>query len=394
MNALQDSPNLQPATHPLSQVVIRSGVAILLLGAAAVAGIVVVQHRTLAHQADARKREAEAGPLVRTLLVGSPGTLGEQAFQGEALPYLSTTLYARASGFLKEIRVDKGSAVRKGQVLAVIESQETDQDLAALRADAENKRRNAERAAHLLRDKLVSARDAEQAAADAQVAESKLASLGISKGYQQIRAPFDGVVTQRFVDPGALVQNASNSSNAQPVVTVSQVNRLRITLYLDQAAAANTKPGDSILVTSTTTPIQKRPAQLSRLAGALDPRTRTLTAEADLDNQDGAFLPGGSVQVSLGKSGSGGFTIPLECVTLRQGKPFALVVNASSRVQLRPLTLGEDNGQRVRLLQGLQAGERVIVSPPAGLVEGSLVRLADTGQGPAGGKSPSPGLRP
>jgi RND family efflux transporter MFP subunit len=386
MNPIQDSPDLQPGTHPLSRAVIRSGVAILVVGAVALTGIVVMQHRALARQAEARRKATAAGPLVKTLLIGSPGTLGEQVFQGEALPYLSTTLYARASGFLKEIRVDKGSVVKKGQILAVIESQETDQDLAALRADAENKRRNAERAANLLRDKLISARDAEQAAADAKVAESKLASLGISKGYQQIRAPFDGVVTQRFADPGALVQNASGSTSAQPVVTVSQVDRLRVTLYLDQAAAAKAKPGDPVLVTSTTTPIQKRPGRLSRLAGALDPRTRTLTAEADLDNRDGAFLPGGSVRVTLGKPGSSGFTLPLECVTQRQGKPFALVVDAASHTHLRPLTLGEDNGQRVRLLQGLQAGERVVLNPPPGLMEGSLVRVADAGQGPMGGK--------
>ena len=157
--------------------------------------------------------------------------------QGEALPYLSTTLYARASGFLKEIRVDKGSAVRKGQLLARIEGPELDRDLEALQADTENKRRNAERAAALFDQKLISARDAEQAQADARMAEARLASLGVAKAYQEIRAPFDGIVTQRFVDPGAVVQNASTSVNVQPVLTVAQVDRLRVTVYLGQALA-------------------------------------------------------------------------------------------------------------------------------------------------------------
>jgi len=394
MNPIQDSPHVEPEAHPLSRIVLRSGIGILLVGAITITAIAVTQRRALARQAEARRQAAAAGPMVRTLLIGGPGTLGEPVLQGEALPYLSTTLYARASGFLKEIRVDKGSPVRKGQFLALIESQETDQDLAALRADAENKQRNAERATNLLKDKLISAREAEQATADARVAQAKLLSLGISKGYQQIRAPFDGVVTQRFADPGALVQNASSNSNAQPVVTVAQVNRLRVTLYLDQGAAAKAKVGDPVTVTTSTLPPQKRQGQLARLAGALDPRTRTLTAEVDLDNQDGAFLPGGSVLVTLGKPGSAGFTLPLECVSPRQGKPFALVVDETSHVHLRPLALGEDNGQRVRLLQGLQAGERVVVSPPPGLAEGSLVRLAEGNQGPGGGKAPAPRQAP
>jgi len=377
MNGPQDSPGRESDTRRLSRGVILGGMVILLAVAAAVAGIVLAQRRALARESDARKTAADAGPLVRTILVGSPGTLGERVFQGEALPYLSTTIYARASGFLKEIRVDKGSAVRKGQVLAVIESEETNQDLAVLRADAENKRRNAERAAALFREQLISARDAEQAAADAQVAESRLASLSVSTGYQQIKAPFDGVVTQRFADPGALVQNASNSTNAQPLVTVSQVSRLRITLYLDQDAAGRAKVGDNVVIVSGSAPPQKRQGRISRLAGALDPRTRTLTTEVDMDNQDGAFLPGGSLQVILGMPGSTGFTIPLEAVILRQGKPFALVVDESSRTHLRPLTLGEDNGQRVRLLQGLKAGEQVILNPAPTLAEGSKVRLAE-----------------
>lgn len=387
MNPSRESQN-PPAmdTHPLSKSILRGGAILIILGGVSVAGIFVHQNRSLARETKARQQAADAGPIVRTLVVGSGGTLGEQVFQGEALPYLSTTLYARASGFLKEIRVDKGVTVRRGQLLAVIESQETDQDLAALRADAENKRRNAERSAALLRDKLVSAKDAEQASADAKMAQAKLDSLGISKGYQQVRAPFDGVVTQRFADPGALVQNASSSTNAQALVTVAQVNRLRVTFYLDQAAATKAKGGDAVTVISTTPPIQKRVGTISRLSGALDPRTRTLTAETDLDNQDGVFLPGGSVQVALGRPGSSGFNLPLECVAQRQGKPFALVVDGKSRTNLRPLILGEDNGQRVRVLQGLQSGDRVVLNPPPGLGDGSLVRLAEEIKGAGGAK--------
>ncbi len=374
MNGLQDSPHPQDGSHPLSRSILRAGIGLLILGALALGTILMGQRRSLAREAEARRKAEEAGPQVRILALGGAGTLGDPIYQGEALPYLSTTLYARAAGFLREIRVDKGSRVRRGQVLAVIESLETDRDLAALRADAENKRRNAQRLANLLKDKLVSARDAEQAATDAHMAEAKFQSLGVTRGYQRLQAPFDGVVTQRFADPGALIQNASNSLSAQPVVTVAQVDRLRVTLYLDQTAAAKARLGDPVQVAAAEAGGPTRPAKLSRLAGALDPRTRTLTAEADLDNRDGAFLPGGSVRVTLGRPGSGGLVLPLEAVALRQGKPFAFVLDATNHVHLKPLQLGEDNGQRVHLLGGLQPGQKVVLSPPPTLADGAKVR--------------------
>ena len=319
--------------------------------------------------------------MVQTLLIGSAVTTPEQAYQAEALPFLSTTLYARASGFLKEIRVDKGSRVRKGELLARIESREMDQDLEVLKADAENKRNNANRATALLGDRLISAREAEQAQADARMAEAKLASQGVSRAYQEIRAPFDGVVTQRFVDPGAMVQNASSSTNVQPVVTVAQLERLRVTFYLDQKLAKRVKVGDVVKVMPDGALTEPQQGRISRLAGALDPRTRTLTAEVDLDNGQGLFLPGGSVRVLLAQAAQDGFTLPMEAIAQRQGKPFAVVVDGTNHVHLHPLTLGEDNGQRVRVTKGLQAGERVVLNPPPGLMEGSLVRLAEAGLG-------------
>jgi RND family efflux transporter MFP subunit len=358
--------------------ILTCGIPVILAGVA-VTGLLTGQRRALARQAEVRRRAAEAGPLVKALTVGGPGTSGALVVPGEALPYQSTTLFARASGFLKEIRVDKGTPVRKGQLLAVIEGPELERDLDALKADAENKRRNASRLASLFRDQLVSARDAEQADADARVSEAKLSSLGITKAYQEIRAPFDGVVTQRFVDPGAVVQNASGSTSAQPVVTVDQVARLRVTFYLGQDLAGKVKAGDPVRIWAGPDPAQAQPAKVSRMAGALDPRTRTLLAEADLDNRQGGFVPRGAVQVSIGRPGQDGFMVPLEAVAQRQGQAVALAVDAASRVHLLPVRLGEDNGQKVRVLQGLKPGDRVILNPPAGLGEGAPVRLAGAG---------------
>lgn len=364
-------------THPLASYVRRGGIAILVLGALGTVGAIWVRKAGHAQEAARLKKKAEAGPLLRTLVMGAAGTVGTPTVQGEALPFQSTTLYARASGFLKEIPVDKGSVVRKGQLLAVLEGMEVELDLDALKADADNRRRNAQRAEALFRQGLISAKDAEQAQADAKVTQAKVASLGVSRGYQEIRAPFDGVVVQRFVDPGAVVQNASSSTNAQPLVTVAQVARLRITAYLDQAMARKAKPGMPVRVIPEGDKGEPVPAKLSRVAGALDPRTRTLLVEVDLDNREGRFLPGGAVKLMLGTPGEAAFMLPMEAVVQRTGKPHALVVDGQNRAQWKPLMLGEDNGQRVRVLQGLAAGDRVALNPPAGLLEGAIVRVVD-----------------
>ena len=214
----------------------------------------------------------------------------------------------------------------------------------------------------------------EQAEADARVAEAKLASQATLKGYQVVRAPFSGVITQRFADPGALVQNGGSTSAAQPLVTLAQVDRLRITVYLDGSVAPLVKAGTLIEVRPVERLDVVRQVKLSRVARALDARTRTLLVEADLDNRDGAFLAGGFVQVGLKVKASGRFAVPLEAVVLREGKSQAAVVQADGRVRFQTLQLGEEEDQRIRVLGGLQPGDTVVLNPPFGLKDGDKVQ--------------------
>jgi RND family efflux transporter MFP subunit len=278
--------------------------------------------------------------LVRLGRVGLQGGDRGLVVSGESLPYASTTLYAKLSGFLRSIPVDKGSAVAKGQTVAVLESPETDRDAQAIQADAENKRRNADRARALGRDGLVSPQAVEQAVSDARVAEAKLASQDTLKGYEVVRAPFNGMVTQRFADPGALIQNGGSSSSAQPLITLAQVDRLRVSFYLEASAAAAVKVGTALEVHPSDRPEVTRALQVSRLSGALDPKTRTLLAEADLDNRDGAFLPGGFVQVTLKVKVPARLVIPEEGLVLREGRSYAAVLQADGRVRFQAVSGG------------------------------------------------------
>ena len=350
------------------------GILLLVAAALAVGGLVGYKALGQRREALARRTELDLGPRVRTALVGASGGDRGITLSAEALPFLSTTVYAKLSGFLREIHVDKGSAVSAGQVIAVIESPETDRDFQALKADADNKRRNAQRAESLAKQQLISDRELEQAQADARMAEAKLESQGALKAYQVVKAPFSGVVTQRFADPGALVQNASTSTSALPLVTVAQVDRLRVSLYLDQSLATQVKAGMPVSIRATERPELVREARITRVNGSLDPRTRTLLAEVDLDNHDHAFLPGGSVQVDLKVETPSRLEIPVEAITLQDGRPYAAVVDTAQKIHFVALRLGDEERQRVRVLDGVKAGDEVVLNPSADLREGAKVR--------------------
>ena len=344
---------------------------VALVSVGALAGCKALAQR---QEAKSRRAELDLGPQVRTARIDASGGDRGITLSAEALPFLSTTVYAKLSGFLREIKVDKGSVVSSGQIIAVIESPETDRDFQALKADADNKRRNAQRAEALGKQQLISDRDLDQALADARMAEAKLESQGALKAYQVVKAPFGGVVTQRFADPGALVQNAANSTSALPLVTVAQVDRLRVSIYLDQSVAPQVKAGTPVSIRATERPNLVREARITRVNGSLDPRTRTLLAEVDLDNHDQAFLPGGSVQVELKVQTPSRLEIPVEAITLLNGRPYAALVDSKQMIHLVALTLGEEERQRVRVLGGVKAGDEVVLNPSADLNDGAKVR--------------------
>ena len=363
-----------PKTYPAMR---KAGA--LTLGACALVacGLMVSRQSAHAKEAALRAKALADGPFVKVAPVAMSGSERRVTLQGEALPFASTTLYAKVSGFVRSLPVDKGDRVRNGQVLGVLQSPEVETDFAALQADAETKRANARRAEALGRDQLLSQRDVEQAVSDARVAEAKLASQAALKGYQVLKAPFDGVITARYADPGALVQNASNgASGAQPLVTVAQVQRLRVTLYLDQRLATAVKAGTPVLISPADRPELVREAKVTRTSGALDPRTRTLLAEVELDNRSGEFLAGGFVNATLRLKVTPRLEMPVEALVMKGEKAFAAVLGQGDLVQVRPVQVGPEEGGRVPVLGGLQAGERVLLTPGESARDGAKVRVA------------------
>ena len=282
---------------------------------------------------------------------------------GEARAYRETTLYGKVSGYLRSIRVERGDHVRAGDLLAVVEAPETEQQYVSAVAAAENRREVADRARRLVGPGIVSQQDLEAAESGERQAATQVRTADLQRGYRELRAPFAGVVTARWADPGALVQNATSSqSGALPVVRVSQVDRLRVFVYVDQRDAARVHAGVPVEIRFDERPGVKLDAQVSRVSGALDARSRTLLAEIDLDNRDGSITPGSFVQVSLRLQVPALAEIPSEALVMHGLRPFVAVVGDDRRLTLRPVELADDDGARLRVLSGVNVGDRLAIN--------------------------------
>jgi RND family efflux transporter MFP subunit len=362
------------------------GIGVVAGAAAAVWSLFAARGTQARAEADERSRAVAAGPRVQLAVVERSPALRQLSLQGEARPYASVTLYAKVSGYLKDVRIDKGDRVREGQLLATIESPELDRQYEAAVADARNKRVNAERATNLAKPGVVSAQEADSARAAAEVAEANVASLSTQRSYEQLRAPFAGTVTARFADPGALVQNAANAqTSALPVVTVSQIERLRVYVYLDQRDAAFVRVGDAAEI-GVPERAGRPPlvGKVARLAHELDARTRMMLVEIDLDNKKGEIVPGGFVQVGLTVSVPSVLELPVEALVMRGRDPYVAVVASDGKVSYRAVKIGDDDGKRVRILDGVAAGERVALNLGDSVADGSRVQVIASRDGGAG----------
>jgi RND family efflux transporter MFP subunit len=317
----------------------------------------------------------------------SPG-VRRLVLQGEARPFAEVTLYAKVAGYLRDLRVDKGDRVKTNQILATVIAPELDQQYLAAEADARNKRVNAKRLTALAPTGVVSAQELEQGQASADVAEATQAALANQRDYRVIRAPFSGVVTARFADPGTLIQSAANAqSGAVPIVAIAKGDRLRVYVYLDQASASFVRVGDVATIRVPERAGWSREAHVTRSSGSLSPRTRTMQTEVDIENEDGAILPGSYVDVELVVQVPPLLEMPAEALVTRGEKTQVAVVDRQQRVHYRPVVVADDDGQSVRLVSGVADGERVALNLGSDTSEGSPVQIVD----PAAPSPPPPG---
>jgi RND family efflux transporter MFP subunit len=319
--------------------------------------------------------EVAAGPEVKVAdAIASPGT-HTIALTGETRPYQEATLYAKVSGYLRAVKVDKGDVVKAGQVLAVIESPETDQEYLAAAADAKNKKAIEGRMETLFAKKLVSQQEMDQTRADADIAAARLHSSATLKGYETLRAPFAGTITARFADPGALVQNATNSqTSALPVATVSTIDRLRVDVFVDQHDAAYVEKDEAIQITDPNRPGFKIDGKVARQSGALDPRTKMLLTEIDVSNAKKELVPGSFVQVALIVKAPPYVEAPVESLVVKGNQAFITVVKPDNTITYKSVELANNDGKMLWIASGLMAGETVALSIGDTIPEGGKIR--------------------
>lgn len=352
------------------------GVALVGLTIGAVVLLSASRKSSFARESRERVASVTDGPRVQVASVESGGGERSIVLTGESRPYFSVTLYSKVSGYLTEVRVDKGDRVRKGDVLAVVESPETDEAYASAVADAKNKREIADRDAQLIARKLIAPEEAQTAETEATQAEAHARALGTLKGYETLRAPFDGVVTARFADPGALMQNAQNAqTSALPVVAVGQIDSLRVFVYVDQRDAADVRRGSPVTLNDLARPGTPIPGRVTRFTGELDPATRTLLAEIDVPNGKRSLVAGSMLQVTLHVHAPPYVRVPAEALFARDNATFVAHVTPDNTIAFREVHVLDNDGEVVRLRPGdLAPGDRVALNLGDSVPEGQRVQ--------------------
>ncbi|HZO22566.1 MAG TPA: efflux RND transporter periplasmic adaptor subunit [Steroidobacteraceae bacterium] len=334
---------------------------------------------------------------------GSPAS-EELVLPGNVQAFIEAPIYARTSGYLRVWYTDIGTPVSKGQLLAEIDTPEVDQQLRQSRADLATARANAQLAQStntrwqgLLANHAVSQQDADTRAADAAATRASAASAEANEArleqletFKRVVAPFDGVVTGRNTDIGALI-NAGQSSGSW-LFRVADTKKLRIYVDVPESYAARMTVGLQAQLHFNEHPGEDYPATLVRTAQALDPTLRTLQVELQVDNSEGELFPGAYAEVHFKLPGSSSTVrVPATALVFRaQGLQVATVTDGN-HVHMKGILQGRDFGTSVEVLSGLTANDEIIVNPPDSLSEGSTVR---TRPPPAQqGSAPKPAAR-
>ncbi|HTX23459.1 MAG TPA: efflux RND transporter periplasmic adaptor subunit [Steroidobacteraceae bacterium] len=366
----------------------RIGIAvgILVLG-----GLIwsVYAHRHAAAELS-RATEAQALINVATTRPESLGTASELVLPGNMQANYQAPIYARTSGYLKRWLVDIGTPVKKGQLLAEIESPEVDEQLrqaeASLATALANQRIadvTAERWRHLRESDSVSKQEADEKisaaeASDAQVqaARANVGRLRELTGFERIVAPFTGVITARETDIGQLIN--AGSGTGPELFRIADMSRLRLYVRVPQNYAAAMRPGISAELRFPDRPRKTYTATLETTSSAIDPVTRTLMVELFVDNRKGELLPGAYTEVHFQlPPGAGGesFELPANVLLFRGDGLHVATVDARDRVVMKPVTIGRDFGSAIEIVTGVGANDDVILSPPDSLTDGAAVRV-------------------
>lgn len=369
------------------------GLLILVLLAAVVLGIAIFTGLTARARANAALQHQTLSDAIPTVAVMRPQVTSgaeEVVLPGNMQAFIDTPIWARASGYLKAWYVDIGAHVKQGQLLAEIEAPETDQQLQQAKEDLNTAQANlklsqitAERYTNLFKTDSVAKQDVDNAVQDsaAKAATVKSVQANVSRlqqmvNYEKVYAPFDGVITARNIDVGALVDADTNSAGKE-LFHLASTNTLRVYVSVPEAYSRSAKPGVNAFVTLNEFPGRQFKGAIVRNADAIDMNSRTLLVEVDVRNATGELLPGSYVSVHLKlPSKIEAVTIPANALLFRsEGLRVGIVRNG--RALLQPVILGRDFGDTVEVVSGITRNDPVIVNPSDSIVSGQQVNVAN-----------------
>lgn len=395
-----------PRKSPLFLVFFATVIVLVLIG-----GLLMLQRRSQ-FKALAENTEAMAVPTVAVIHPAPQSGDEDLVLPGTLQAYVESPIYARTNGYLRKWYHDIGSHVEKGDILADIDTPEVDQQLMQARADLVTAQANerlsqitATRYTELLKTDGVSKQEVDNANGDleakratTQSSEANVRRLEELKSFQRVYAPFSGVLTQRNVDIGTLI-NAGNGGTSQQLFYLAQTDPIRVYVNVPEAYAPSIRKGLGGYLELTQFPGQKFQGQVVRTAEAIDLSTRTLLTEVDVPNKAGQLLPGGYAQVHLQvKVDRQRLLVPVNSLLFRSEGLRAVVVDSNHRVHLQPLQIGRDYGTSLEVLDGLTLADWIVLNPPDSIENGEEVHVKEVANPlappttPADGGQTPPGM--
>ena len=393
--------NASSYTGPTDVKPASTGVAKLLVGIALlvliVAGIFTLLRRRSETDALAKETMADSVPTVAVVKPKSEASTDVLTLPGNLQAFEESPIFARTNGYLLRWNKDIGSKVTKGELLAVIDAPEVDQELSQTKAARDQVKSalglakiSADRWANLRKSDSVSQQEADQQASNYQQAQANLASADANvrrleqlESFKNVYAPFSGVITRRNVDPGALINSGAGVAGKE-LFDIARVDPLRVFVSVPQAYAPSMKVGNKAEITLQEFPGQKFMGTITRTADAIDPATRTLNTEVDVPNKDGKLLPGsfGQVHFATGSQVQR-ITIPVNAMLFRAEGAQVAVVDKDSKIELKSITIGQDFGATLEILGGLDGNDQIVINPSDSLESGQKVNIAKPAQGAA-----------
>lgn len=360
-----------------------AGVVVVLVVLAVLAAMGILS-RIHSEKVLARTTNELAAPTVIALPPQPGAPVTNLVLPGNVTAYTDSPIYARTSGYLLHWYYDIGAHVKKGALLAVIDTPEVDQqlhqavaDLATAEANANNARIQADRYSSLVKTNAVSRQDtdtyvnmAAATAASVKSAQANVDRLRQLQAFEKVYAPFDGVVTGRNIDTGQLIDQGAGKE----LFHMQAIQTLRVYTNVPQLYSQTARVGSKIDLTFPEHPGQTFQGTLVRTADAIDPASRTLLVEIDVNNRNGDLMPGSLAQVHFKTPGAAPtFVVPAAALIFRrEGLQIGTVVHGNIAHLVR-VVIGEDDGANVQIITGLNASDLVIQDPPDSLIEGEKV---------------------